>query len=123
MSPFIKDGDEVTISPLFGSSPGFGNVIAFVHPGTGKLIVHRVVRVLGEAYIVKGENALEIDGLIKKENILGVVTRVERKGKRVFFGSGPGRFLIGFLTRKNLLLRVPRPAWRIIRPVMRVFCP
>jgi len=76
-----------------------------------------------DAYIVKGENTLESDGLIKKENILGVVTKVERKGKKVFLGLGPERFLIALLTRKNLLLPVLLPVWRIFRPAVRIFRP
>jgi hypothetical protein len=43
MSPFIRDGDVITISRLSGDSPGQGTVVAFSQPKTGKLIVHRVV--------------------------------------------------------------------------------
>ena len=121
MSPFIKDSDVVTISPMSDSSPGFGDVIAFIHPGTEKLIIHRVVWKSRDAYLLKGESALEPDGLIKKENILGLVTKVERKGKRIFLGLGPERFLIALLTRTNLLLPVLRPLWRILRPIARIF--
>ena len=123
MSPFIKDGDAITVSPKLGSSPRFGDVVAFIHPRTEKLFIHRVVWKRRDAYIVKGENTLESDGLIKKENILGVVTKVERKGKKVFLGLGPERFLIALLTRKNLLLPVLLPVWRIFRPAVRIFRP
>jgi signal peptidase I len=121
MSPFIKDSDVVTISPIVDSSPEFGDVITFIHPRTEKLIIHRVVGKSGDACLVKGENALEPDGLIKKENVLGLVTKVERKGKRIFLGLGPERFLIAFLTRTNLLLPILRPVWRVFRPVVRIF--
>jgi phage repressor protein C with HTH and peptisase S24 domain len=123
MSPFIKDGDAITVSPKIGCSPRFGDVVAFIHPRTEKLFIHRVVWKRRDAYIVKGENTLESDGLIKKENILGVVTKVERKGKKVFLGLGPERFLIALLTRKNLLLPVLLPVWRIFRPAVRIFLP
>jgi hypothetical protein len=121
MAPFIKDGDVVTISPMFDSSPGFGDVIAFIHPKIEKLLIHRVIRKIGDAYLLKGESALEPDGLIKKESILGLVTKVERGGKRIFLGLGPERFLIALLTRKNLLLIVLDPVWRILRPIARNF--
>ena len=121
MSPFIKDSDVVTISPMSDSSPGFGDVIAFIHPKTDKLIIHRVVWKSRDAYLLKGETALEPDGLIKKENLLGLVTKVERKGERIFLGLGPERFLIALLTRTNLLLPVLRPLWRILRPAGRIF--
>jgi len=121
MSPFIKGGDMTTISPMFGSLPRLGDVIAFIHPKTEKLLIHRVVRKFGDAYLLKGESALEPDGLIKKEAILGLVTKVERKGKRIFLGLGPERFLIAMLTRKNLLLPVLRPVWRMLCPIARRF--
>jgi hypothetical protein len=120
MSPFIKDGDMITISPVL-SLPRLGDVIAFIHPKTEKLLIHRVVWKNRDAYLLKGESALEPDGLIKKENILGLVTKVERKGKRIFLGLGPERFLIALLTRTNLLLPVLRPVWMIFRPVVRIF--
>jgi len=121
MSPFIKDGDTITISPVSDSLPRFGDVIAFIHPRTEKLLIHRVVWKSGDTYLLKGEGALEPDGLIKKENVLGLVTKVERKGKRIFLGLGPERFLIAMLTRKNLLLPLLRPVWRIFRPIARMF--
>jgi signal peptidase I len=117
MSPFIKDSDVLTVSPMSDSSPGFGEVIAFIHPKAHKLIIHRVVRKIGDACLVKGENALEPDGLITRRHMIGIITRVERKGKKVFFGLGPERFLIALLTRNNLLLPARRLVWRIFRPM------
>ena len=121
MSPFIKDSDVVTISPISESLPGFGDVIAFIHPRTEKLFIHRVVGKIRDTCLVKGENALEPDGLIERNHMIGIITRVERKGKKVFFGLGPERFLIALLTRTNLLLPVLRPVWRIFRPIERIF--
>jgi len=118
MSPFIKDGDVVTISPLSGNSPGIGDVVAFIHPQNKRLIIHRVIRKGGDAYLLKGENASEADGLVKKENIFGVVRDVERGGKKAFLGLGPERFLIAFLTRKGLLLPLMLPVWKIVRSVL-----
>lgn len=104
MSPFIKDGDDVTIFPLNGISPGLGNVVAFIHKGNGMLFIHRVVGKKGNAYLLKGDNATETDGLISGSDILGCVRMVERRGQRVFFGLGPERFLIAYLNRRGLLL-------------------
>jgi len=77
MSPFIKDGDVVTISPLSGSSPRLGDVVAFNHPEAGKLVIHRIVREKGDFYLVRGENAFEADGYIEKRDILGFVTAID----------------------------------------------
>lgn len=119
MSPFIRDGDVVIVSPLAGTSPGLGSVVAFVHPETERLVVHRVVGKRGDSYLIRGDNAPEEDSLVPEGNILGWVRRVERDGKRVFLGLGPERFLIAFLTRRGLLLPLLLPVWRLLRPIIR----
>lgn len=67
MSPFIKDGDMVTISLLTRKSLSIGYVKGFDHPETGKLAIYRIVWKRGDSYLVRGENAIEVDSLIKKE--------------------------------------------------------
>jgi len=118
MSPFIKDGDVLTIAPLQGSSPGFGEVVVLTHPSTGKIVIHRVIKKRGGAYLTKGDNIPEADGLIAKTNILGRVTKVERNGAKFLLGLGPERFLIAFLTRWRLLPLLA-PVWRFLRFMMR----
>ena len=104
MSPFIRDGDVVTISPLFDLTPRLGDVVAVIQPGTGRLVLHRVVGKKSSSYIIKGDNLSEEDGLVSPENILGFVTKVERKGERVGVGFGPERILVGMLNQKGLLI-------------------
>lgn len=103
MSPFIKDGDVVTISPALNSSLGFGKSVAFIHPETKKLVIHRIVGKNWTGYLIKGDSATKIDGLIPRESILGVVTRVERKNKEILLGLGLERFIIAFLSKTRLL--------------------
>jgi len=119
MSPFIRDGDVVTISPLHGTSPGIGDVVAFIHPSMKRVFIHRVVRKRGDSYILKGDNSLEGDGPVHAAKILGLVTRVDRGNKRILLGLGPERQLIAFLSRKNLLLSLLHPAPKMISPFAR----
>ena len=104
-----------------GYLPGLGDVVAFIHPKTEKLLIHRVVWKSRDACHLKGESALESDGLIERNHMIGIITRVERKGRKVFFGLGLKRFLIALLTRTDFLLPFLRPVWRIFRPVGRIF--
>ena len=119
MSPFIKDGDIVTVSPVLHSSPGIGDVVAFIHKETGRLLIHRVVGKDGKSYLTRGDNTLEGDGSVHEANILGRVIKVERKGKKVSLGVGPERFLISLLTRKGFFLSFVVPIWRAIPAVIR----
>ena len=118
MSPFIKDGDVLTIAPLQGSSPGFGEVVVLNHPSTGKIIIHRVIKKKAGAYLTKGDNIPEPDGFISEAHIFGRVTKVERNGTKLLLGLGPERSLILFLTRWRLLPLLA-PVWRFLRLMMR----
>jgi hypothetical protein len=117
MWPFIKDGDAITVAPLSGGLPGQGSVVTFLRPDTGKLVVHRVVGRRDDIFLIRGDNAEEVD-LIPAANILGRVTKVERDGKRVYLGLGPERHLIASLTRRGLFLPLALPVWRLVRPIV-----
>ena len=85
MSPIIRSGDIITLSPPNGITPVSGDILAFRHPDTGKLIIHRVVEVSLDNFLAKGDNSYDPDGLIPTANILGVITRVEREGFSLFW--------------------------------------
>ena len=121
MSPFVRDGDVITVSPLSDTSPRLGDVVAFIRPESGKLAVHRVVGKWDGSYLIRGDSAPDSADLIPRANVLGRVTRVERDGKRVYLGLGPERYLIAFLTRRGLLWPLLLPVWRLVRPVVRLF--
>lgn len=119
MTPFIKDDDVITVAPLSDALPRLGDVLAFIHPQTERIVVHRVVGKKGIYFLVKGDNTSDSDGLISKTDILGCVTRVERDGKKIFLGLGPERCLIAFFTRRRLLIPFLYPIWRMVRPIIR----
>ena len=120
MLPFIQDGDVITVAPLGQALPGTGEVVAFVRPQDGNLVVHRAVGVRGGAALIQGDNWLGedgvvyTDGIIPQANLLGRVTRIERNGRPVRLGLGPERFVIAWLSRTRLLVPILRrlAAWR-----------
>ena len=113
MSPFIRDDDMITLSPLSPSSAKIGDVLAFTCPLTGKLIIHRMVGRKGDLYSIRADNASGPNEIVPETNILGRVTKVERKGKKVFFGLGPERYMIGMFSRSGFL----QPLLRLARYV------
>jgi len=119
MYPFIKDGDVITIFPLSEAPPRLGDVVAFTHPESGKLTVHRLVRRKGDAYFLKGDNIQEADGVVRRKDILGCVKKVEREGRRTFFGLGPEKFLISLMIRKKILIPLLLPTRRFVRFIKR----
>ena len=115
MSPFIKDGDIVTVSPPGEVPPRIGDVVIFIHPVNGSIVVHRLVAKSGNAYRVKGDNSPGMTTLLPRENVLGRLDRLERNGRRVLLGLGPERLFIAFLTRAAFLQRILYPLWLSVR--------
>ncbi len=105
MSPFIKDGDVVTVRPLAGARPRTGDIVAFLHPATGKAAVHRIVGECSGLFSLKGDNTPGADGALSLDEILGTVCRIERSGKSVLLGRRPGRAVIASLSRSGLLTK------------------
>lgn len=112
MTPAIRDGDVITLSPLGSKMPGRGDVLAFRHPERPRLLVHRVLRKKKSRYFIKGDNVTEADGWIPAENILGLITRVEQQGKARFW---PNRSAPSFGSNFYLLFY---PLWPPVRRVL-----
>jgi hypothetical protein len=105
MSPFVKDGDVITVSPLRGREPRTGEIVAFLHPKSGHAAVHRVVRAAPGTFLLRGDNSEDAEGPLSGERILGVITKVVRDGKRVKGVRGPWSPVIALLSRSGGLVR------------------
>ena len=114
MFPFIRDGDAVTVSPP-QQEIGIGDVVAVIQPGGGRLVVHRVLARRGDAFFTKGDAATEGDGWMPREQMVGKVTRLQRKGIDVRCGLGPERRLIAALSQRRLPFPLLLPLWRRVR--------
>jgi hypothetical protein len=105
MSPFVKDGDVITISPLSAGELRTGEVVAFLHPKTGHVAVHRIVRAAPDSFLLRGDNSQDADGALTRERILGIVTEVVRDGRMIEPAPARWRPAIAFLSRTGGLAR------------------
>ncbi len=125
MAPFIRDGDIISVSPPSSHPPGMGDVVAFLHPETKFLCVHRVLSRNKGALLIQGDNSPgKPDGIISMEAIMGRVTQVERGGRKIRLGFGPERIMIALLSRSRLLEVIRRfagPFYRYFRR-RRILC-
>ena len=103
MHPFIRDGEVVTISPVQERRLRLGDIVAFCHPETGRLTVHRIVMKNGAGILLRGDNCPEVDGMVPAVNILGRVTEVEGRNRINRLGWGPERLFLSLLSRYHLL--------------------
>lgn len=103
MSPWIRDGDVVTVEPLLAR---LGDVAAFRLPGPGgRLRVHRLVRRVAGGWLARGDRHAGADGVIPDGGILGVVRHIERNGRARFLPRGAGAVWLVRLSRLALEVR------------------
>jgi hypothetical protein len=114
MSPFIKEGDVITISPISPKGPRLGDVVPVFFPDTGRLLIHRVVARRGRFCLIRGDNTLEPDGIVPATGISSRVVEVSRDGVRRSLGLGSDRIIVALLSRWNLLTPLLFPLWRAI---------
>lgn len=115
MSPLIRDGDILTISPV-SLRLRRGDVVPFINPSSNQLMVHRILDVSREGYLIKGDNNSIPDGRIPASRIIGQVVRVEQGGRQVRLGLGPERFLIAWLSQYCLLTPLLSSVRRALKP-------
>lgn len=114
MSPWIRDGDVVTVTPIGGEevggsvnsqsprAPRLGDVAAFRSQPSGRLTVHRLVRREAEGWIARGDRLAGEDGSVRREELLGLVTQVERAGREIWLPRGLAGLLLARLSRVAL---------------------
>ena len=103
MSPFIKNDDVVTFCSINSKPICVGDVVAFLHPTHKNLIVHRVIAKKPEIFLIKADNAHKYDAWVKQNQIIGIVSRVERNGTTIKFGMGHEKWIISLLSHFNIL--------------------
>jgi len=115
MTPFIRHGDIITVSPCTPADLCPGDIAAFATSAGDRLIVHRIVGNRGNAFLAKGDNAIKADGLCPKSQVLGRVTRIERHGHDVHLGLGAERKIIALLSRIGVFPFLLTPTRSLLR--------
>ena len=109
MYPTIVPGrDSVIVEPLGDRKVKRGDVLLFrrsrealLYPGM--LVIHRVCRVKKDGVYMVGDNEVQVEGPLEREQLLGIMTELHRK-KKIIRTTNPGyRMLTG--------------TWLFIRPV------
>jgi len=110
MLPFVCDGDVLTLQPLGNTPPRLGELVAFMHPQSGRPTIHRVVRRRSDACLMRGDAVHAVDGWVARASMLGRVTAVCRAGRQIRLGLGAERVAIAATSRWGL--------WRYLSPAL-----
>jgi hypothetical protein len=89
MRPFIREGDQVVITPVRGSGQVVtGDIIAYVRPGGDDIVCHRLLAKRGGMLVVKGDSLVRGRETLGEDLLLGKVVALERDGRRTDLGTG-----------------------------------
>ena len=80
-------------------------------------ILHRILRVLPDGYIIAGDNNTFLEYDIKDDQIIGVMVRMIRDGKEILMTDKKYRLYVhvwcDFYPVRIFLLRIKRKVWRV----------
>jgi signal peptidase I len=110
MLPLIQAGDFLLVKPVAPCQIRVGDVVLFITE-EGRPLVHRVIKRQKRAqcysFLLKADQALEEDGLIAQEEVLGRLESVERAGREISMRSLAYRMLgLGLAWRSRGKLRL-----------------
>ncbi|MBU1172371.1 MAG: S24/S26 family peptidase [Proteobacteria bacterium] len=106
MLPFIRNRDCITIAPLKGQTPAMGDVLAYFHPVSSTVIVHRVIGKKKGSFLMKGDNCRSPDGVISPDHICGILVKIERGSRTIGLGMGLEKKVIALMSRHDPLMRL-----------------
>ena len=119
MAPFICNGDSLIIDPILnGKTITKGDIVAFITPDEGRLIVHRMVKKKQGQYLIKGDNVYHTDGYYKQEYIYGSVTKIITSINKGNFHKIIRKFFLFLNNFKMILAFLSR--YKILTPICRI---
>ncbi len=85
MAPTVHPGDVVSVERVSAREISPGEIVLFAREG--RLIVHRVRTVAGDSFqplvVTRGDRMRQNDAAVSSSELLGRVTRIERRGRNV----------------------------------------
>lgn len=113
MYPFFVPGrDEAIIEPYSEQKLRRGDVILYRRVGS-ILVLHRICRVREDGYYLVGDNQVQVEGPIPKEQVHGLMIEYIRKGRKRSVKNIKYRFLSGiWLWMRPIRFCITKPgAW------------
>jgi len=120
MWPFLRNDDVVELKPALGLRLGDIVLVQADPPGAAeRYVLHRIVRMRGGAFFVRGDAQPHREGPFAPDAALGLVTTVWRHGRTRNVDSGLWR-LAGLAWAWTspvgpLLLQLALPVWQLVK--------
>lgn len=83
MRPFLRSGEDMIVIEASKGERFHPRDVVLYRRRSGKYVLHRIMCVRKDDYILCGDNCWDLEPGIRDEQILGVLTAVIRNGKRL----------------------------------------
>ena len=94
MYPLLRDRrDNIVVRPCSGRLKKYDVPL---YKRGNEYVLHRIIKVLPDGYVICGDNCINKEYNIKDENILGVLTEVYRNNKKINMDGLPYKIYVPF---------------------------
>ena len=83
MRPFLRSGEDMMVIEAKKDQRFSARDVVLYRRKSGKYVLHRIMWVRPEDYVLCGDNCWDLERGIRDEQILGVLTTVIRNGKQM----------------------------------------
>ena len=83
MRPFLRSGQDLMVIEARKGGRYYPRDVVLYRRKSGKYVLHRIMWVRKQDYVLCGDNCRELEYGIRDDQILGVLTAVIRKGRRM----------------------------------------
>ena len=116
MHPLFKTNRDMVILKRPEAEPRKFDVVLY-KVASGKYVLHRIVKVTSDKFIIRGDNTFTLE-YVPKDEVLGVLTEFNRKGKRV---SADNKLYVLYSRFWNLIYPLRYVSHKVISLLKRIY--
>ncbi len=118
MAPFIRDKNILTLESK-DENQAFkkGDIVVTAVHKRKRILIHRIINVHDDKYLIKGDNNKESDGWFEKEDLLGIVHKIENQSGVGYHPKPWQNYLIALASKFNLLRQLLLPVRFLNEPL------
>ena len=116
MRPLFRTNRDMVILKRPEAEPRKFDVVLY-KVSSGRYVLHRIVKVTSDKFIIRGDNTFTLE-YVPKDEVLGVLTEFNRKGKRV---SADNKLYVLYSRFWNLIYPLRYVSHKVISLLKRIY--